>query len=122
MWKEMNYYIRSCQECQLRNLQKPYYINLHQDIAQTPQDHISIDLIGPYNTTSQGKSYALTMVCNITGYLMTTAIPDKKTATVAIHLFFEIMLKFSFPRILHSRNGTEFTSKLIEHITQQLSI
>ena len=28
------------------NLQKPHYINLHQGMAQTPQDHISIDLIG----------------------------------------------------------------------------
>ena len=32
------------------------------------------------------------------------------------------MLKFGFPRILHFINGTEFKSKLIEHLTQQLSI
>ena len=30
------------------NLQKPNFFNLHHDIAQTPQDHISIDLLGPY--------------------------------------------------------------------------
>ena len=53
---------------------------------------------------------------------MITPIPDKKTATVDIHLFLEIMLKFSFPRILHSDNRTEFKSKLSEHLTQQLSI
>ena len=53
MWKEIHQYVRSCQKCQIMNLQKPHYINLHQDIAQTPQDHISIDPIGPYNTTSQ---------------------------------------------------------------------
>ena len=57
------------------------------------------------------------MVCNLTGYPMTTPIPDKKTATVAIHLFSEVMLKFSFPIILHSDTGTEFKSKLIEHLT-----
>ena len=104
------------------NLQKPHYINLHQDIAQTPQDHTSIDLLGPYNITSQGNSYALTAVCNLTRYLMKTPIPDKKTKIVATHLFSEIMLKFSFPRILHCDNGTEFMSKLIEHISQQLGI
>ena len=53
---------------------------------------------------------------------MTTPLPDKKTATVAMHLFVEIMLKFGFLRILHSNNGTEFKSKHIEHLTQQLSI
>ena len=109
-------------KCQIMNLQKPHYINLHQDITQTPEDHITIDLIGPYNTTSQGNSYDLTVVCKLTSYLMTTSIPDKKTATVAIHLFSDIMLKFGFPRILHSNNGTEFKSKLIEHLIQQLSI
>ena len=32
------------------------------------------------------------------------------------------MLKFSFQRILHSNNGSEFKSKLTEHLTKQLSI
>ena len=91
------------------DLQKPHFINLHQDIAQTPHDHISIDLLGPYNITSQGNSYTLTAVCNLTGYLMMTPIKDKKT--VATNLFSNIMLKFGFPRIVHSDNGTEFKSK-----------
>ena len=52
MQKIIHRYVRTCQKCQIINLQKPNYINLHQGIAQTPQDHISIDLIGPYNTTS----------------------------------------------------------------------
>ena len=42
------------------NLQKPHFINLHQDITPTPWDHISTDLLGPYNVTSKGNSYAFT--------------------------------------------------------------
>ena len=99
------------------NLQKPHFINFHQDIAQTAQDHISIDLLGPQNITSQGNSYALTTVSNLTGYLMTSPIKDKKMMTVATHLFSDIMLKFGFPRILHSDNRTECKSKLIEHLS-----
>ena len=41
---------------------------------------------------------------------------------VTIELFSEIMLEFGFPRILHSDNGTEFKSRLIEHLSQQLGI
>ena len=92
---------------------KTNYINLHQDIAQTPQDKILIELIGLYNTTSQGNSYALTAVCNLTGYPMTTPVPGKKTATVVIHLFLEMMLKFSFPRILHSTMEQNLTLNLL---------
>ena len=33
------------------NLQKPHFIDLHQDIAQTPQDHMLIGLLVPYNIT-----------------------------------------------------------------------
>ena len=104
------------------NLQKPNYINLHHEIAQTPQDHLLIDLMGPYYTTAQDNRYAFTVICNLTGYLMTTPIPNKNTLTVAIYLFSEILLKFSFPGILHSNNGTEFKSKLTEYSAQQLGI
>ena len=30
-------------------------------ITQMPQDHLSIDLLGPYNATSQDDIYALTI-------------------------------------------------------------
>ena len=92
------------------NLQKPEFIDMHQDIAQTPYDYLSIDPLGPYNPTSQGNLYALTAVCSLTGYLMTTPITDKKIISGAKHLFSDIMLKFGFPRILHSVNGAEFKS------------
>ena len=104
------------------NLQKNTLHQFTSRYCPDPQNYISIDLIGPYKTTSQSNSYTLTVVCNLKGYLMKTPIPDKKRATVAIHLFLEIMLKFSFPRILHSDNRREFKSKNIEHLTLQLSI
>ena len=122
MRRKIHQYVRSCHKCQIMNLKKKCFINLHQDIAQTPQDHISIDFLGLYNITSQGNCYVLTAVCHLTGYLMTTPIKDKKTTTVGILLFLDIMIKFGFPRILHSDNGMEFKSKLIEYLSQQLGI
>ena len=70
------------------NLQKTNYINLYQDIAQTPQDHISINPRGHYSTTSQGNSNMFTVVCNLTGYLITTPIPDKKDSSRSYTLVF----------------------------------
>ena len=78
------------------NLQTPNFIDIHQDIAQMPQDNISINLLRPYNVTSQDNSYALTAVCNLTGYLMTTPIKDIKTTSVANHLFLDRMLYLVF--------------------------
>ena len=46
----------------------------------------------------------------------------KRQLTVVTYLFLDIMLKFGFPRILHSDNGTEFKSKLIEYLSPQLGM
>ena len=71
MWKIIHKNVRTCKKCQIMNLQKPNYINLHKEIAQTTQDHLSINLMGPYNITAEGNTYTLTAICNLTGYLMT---------------------------------------------------
>ena len=42
--------------------------------------------------------------------------------SVANDLFVVIMLKFGFPRILHSHNGAESKSKLMKNLLQQLGI
>ena len=104
------------------NLEKPKFIDLHQDIIQTPQDCLSIALLGSNNTTSQGNIYVFTMICNLTGYLMTTQIRNKSTTSVANYLFADIMLKWGFPRILHLDNGVEFKSKLMENLSQPVGI
>ena len=92
--KKLHEYVRFCHKCQIVSLQKPRFIDVHQDIAKTPQDHLSIDLLGPCNTTSQGNIYILTAVCNLTGYLMTTQFRDKKTTSVANHWIADVMLIF----------------------------
>ena len=53
---------------------------------------------------------------------MTNQIRDKNITSVANHLFADIMLKFDFLRILHSDNGMEFKSKLMENLSQKLGI
>ena len=53
---------------------------------------------------------------------MTIPLKDKKTMAVANHLFLDIMLKFGFPRILHSGSGAEFKSKLMDNLSQQHGI
>ena len=41
-------------------------------------------------------TYALTAICNLTGYLRMTPIPDKKTSTIAVQLFSEIFLNSAY--------------------------
>ena len=52
MRKKLHEYVGSYHKCQIMNLLKPSLIDLHQEITQAPQEHLPIDLLGPYNTTS----------------------------------------------------------------------
>ena len=62
------------------------------------QDHISIDLLGSYNITSQGNSYILTAVCNLTGYVMVTPYQRQKDNDSSDPLVFGHYVKIQFPQ------------------------
>ena len=64
------------------NLQKPHFIDLHQDIAHTPQDHVSIDFLGPLHLDCSMQPHRLSYDHPYQG---------QKTTTVATHLFLDIM-------------------------------
>ena len=64
------------------------------------------------NITSQGNSYILTAVYNLTGYLMTTPYQGQKDSDSRNPLIFRHYVKIWLPRILHSDNGMECESKL----------
>ena len=115
-------HVRSCPKCQIMNLQNHTFLNYIKILHKPQKTMVSINILGPYNINSQNKSYTLTAVCNLTGYLMTTPVKDKSTMTVANHLFLDIMLKLCFCTMLHLDNGMEFKSKLIEYLSQQLGI
>ena len=117
MRKMIHKYVTTCKKCQIIHFQKPNYIHVHQEIAKTPQDHLSIDLIGPYSTTIRRQhKYSHS---NLQSHRLPydNHIPDKNTSTIAVYLLLEIFLKFVFPRILHSNNGTKFKLKLIKQLT-----
>ena len=97
MRRKIHQYVRSCHKYQIMNLQKTTL----------------------YWLTSRYCTNSYTWTA---GYFMTTPLKDKKMMTVANHLFSDIMLKFGFPRILHSHNDMEFKSKLIENLSQQLGM
>ena len=98
MRQKLHEYVRSCHKCQIMNLQKTKFIHPHQDITQTQKDHLSIDLSGPYNTTSWGNVYVLMEICNLTGYLMIILIRNRKTMSAVNHSLADIMLKWAFPQ------------------------
>ena len=122
MRNTLHQYVRTCPKCQIMNLQRP---NIYKP---TPRNSTNTtgSLINQLHWTLQ-YSHTRQHICyhsNLQPHQLPNENPisNKKTTTVAVQLFSEIFLNFSFPRILYSDNRAEFKSKLIEHLAQQLGV
>ena len=108
-------HVQRCYHCQRRNKQVVKYATLHFDVASFPMQFISMYLIGEFHPpTSQGKKYALTVICMLTGYVF--CIPLKtKTAEEVLQAYIDnIYSKFGGSLEILSDNGTEFKNKIFE--------
>ena len=86
-WKGLkagvNKHLKQCMTCQKRNIQVVKYTQLHFSTPSLPMQFISMDLIGPFDPSSNGCYYALMVICMFTGYIL--CIPLKtKTANEAV--------------------------------------
>ena len=45
-------------------------------------DFVSVDLVGPFETTTKGNQYALTVICMLTNFIIYIPMLDKSADTV----------------------------------------
>lgn len=96
-WKKMNRqvekYIEVCVKCQLNKPKRKIKEELIlTDTPCRPFEKISIDTIGPLPTSSNGNKYALTILCELTKYLIMAPMPTKDANIVAKSIFENLIL------------------------------
>ena len=83
---------------------------------------IYMDLIGPFDPSSDGHKYALTVICILTGYTFCIPLKTKMVTKVVQPYVGEVYAKFwGFSKIL-SENGTEFKNQLFTNVGTQLEL
>lgn len=99
MKKDIAKYIENCELC---HLNKPKYKYIApMKLTNTPQcifDTVIIDTIGPYPESPNHNKYAVTMVCNMAKYLVTSAVPNKEAKTIAKAIFNDFILTYGIMR------------------------
>lgn len=65
------------------------------------------------------NKYALTMLCELTKYLIVAPIPNKEANTVAKALFENLILRHGPIRILVSDQGSEYVNFVIKELCKQ---
>lgn len=121
-WKHMTRgiarYVRECENCKL-NKHKPY-TKEEMVITETPEkpfDSLIIDLIGPLTATN-GKLYVVTIICDLTKYLVCIPVQKKEAKVVARAIFEKFILIYGPMKNLRTDQGKEFTNALIGELCE----
>ena len=121
--KDVEYWVRTCIECQAVKVTRYNRPKLGFYPNQTERfQFIHVDLIGPMEVSSNDNKYVLTLKDRGTGYLVTAPIPDKKAQTVRDAFMQHWCGHYGVPRVVVSDNGREFVNQLLTDTFIQLGI
>lgn len=124
-WKGMNAdivkYVRNCMNCKL-NKARPNTVE-PMVITDTPSrsfEKISIDTIGPLQKSENSNRYALTMMCELTKYLVVAPIPTKDANTVAKSIMQNLILIHGPIKCIMTDQGTEYVNSIFKELCKEL--
>jgi deoxyuridine 5'-triphosphate nucleotidohydrolase len=87
-----------------------------------PGELIYIDLIGPYEPSSEGFKYCLTVEDAFTRFAQIYKLRSKEAKEVARVLTQEHIATWGCPQAVHSDNGKEFTNAVFKELMEALQI
>ena len=123
MRKDVFKHCKACYDCRLQNQGQPDDEFKHFTVPELPIEMICMDLVGPISpVSSAGNRYILTVIDMLTGYTMAVPIPDKKSETVCSAYRDNVYCIFGGSSRVLTDNGTEFRSKEMKLICEELDI
>jgi transposase InsO family protein len=95
---------------------------MHQYNVGSPFERIAIDVAGPFPRSDQGNRYLLIAIDYFTKWPEVYGIPNQEASTVAEALVTNFFCCFGIPRELHSDQGRNFGSHLLQEVLQCLGV
>ena len=123
MYSDIRKFVRSCHDCQLRNIPTVKPAGLLQSIpVSNIFDTVGIDFIGPISRTPTGNLHILLAVDHFSKFVVAKATRVADSTTVANFLLKHIVLQYGLPSRILSDRGTPFLSQTVTQILQLLNI
>lgn len=126
-WKNMSKmihnYIKDCDLCQRNKILRHNKQRLCK--TETPLaafDVVQMDLQGPFLSSFNSNKYILTIVCELTKFLVATPIRDKEAKTVANSIFDNFIKYFGPMKRIVSDLGTEFKNQIVSELNNLMHI
>ncbi|KAL5468841.1 hypothetical protein EMCRGX_G029964 [Ephydatia muelleri] len=120
---DMHMWYKNCPDCGARKSPtKKRRAPLQGVITGYPMQMVAVDITEPFPRTMNGNSYILVVSDYFTRWAEAYAIPNQEAATVADKLVEEFFCRFSIPEQLHSDQGRQFESNLMQEICKLLNM
>jgi hypothetical protein len=117
-------YIRTCEKCQ-KNKMTQYHTRMPLVIIDTPStvfEKISIDIVGPFNPSSLGYRYILTVKDDLSKFLIAVPLEEQTAEQVAKAFVEHVVLIYGIPQIILSDCGSQFLSETFTSVCKLLGI
>ena len=117
-------FVKHCRKCQENKLvrvktRQPMQIT---DTPVQPFERIQIDILRPLPLTPRENKYILTIQDNFSKFADAIPLSQIDAATVATALAEQFISRYGCPRIIHTDQGTNFTSALMKTFCKILKI
>jgi hypothetical protein len=123
MTKDIKEYVENCDICHRSKHSKIKRVPMKiTSTAKSTFSRIVIDLVGPFKETSTGSKYVLSMMCDLSRYVILVAIPDATAESVAKGLSEKLFCVFSAPDEILSDKAANFTGKVIQSLCRLFKI
>ena len=122
-WNDVRNWCKTCAVCASRKTPAPKTRAPLQTVkVGSPLQLVAVDILGPLPESEGGNLYVLVVADYFTKWVEVFPIPNQEARTVATKLVDEVFCRFSMPEQLHSDQGKQFESKVIEEICKLLHI
>ena len=123
MTRDVSKYVKKCIKCQESKITK--HIKMPLTITNTPDkqfDTVYVDTIGPLPKSYKGNEYAVTLLCDLTKYLVTIPIQDKSARTIAKAIFENFILTYGPMKTFITDMGAEYKNSIMTELCKLLKI
>lgn len=123
MVRDVADHVRKCHKCQTNKIKT--HTKLPLCITDTPGntfDKLSIDTIGPMPRSLNNYIYAVTVICNLSKFLIIIPIENKESKSVAEAIVNNVFLPYGLCRTILTDMGTEYVNNLFSEVSKILQI
>jgi len=116
-------YIKNCEMCKRNKITK--YTKEKLIVTPTPAktfDIVQFDTVGPFPITENGNKFILSIIDELSSYLILIPVKDKSALTVAKTLLNNVVLLYGPMKVLKSDQGTEICNEVMNNICKLLHI